>query len=151
MSRARVAAGLGAAAVALAAPIIMRWEGLSLTPYQDPIGLNTVCFGETHAEMRRYTVDECKGLLAASMQEHGAQIAGCLDESLPANQKAAALSFAYNVGAEKFCGSTFAKKLNARDPTACAELDRWVLAGGRPLPGLVKRRADERAMCEGRS
>ena len=151
MSRVRVAAGLGAAVLALATPIVMRWEGLSLSPYKDPIGLSTVCYGETHAEMRRYTEAECKALLAASIQEHGAQIVGCLDEGLPVNQKAAALSFAYNVGAEKFCGSTFARKLNARDPTACAELDRWVLAGGKPLAGLVKRRADERAMCEGRS
>lgn len=151
MSKARVAVGLGAVAVALATPIVMRWEGLSLSPYKDPIGLTTVCYGDTHAQMRRYTADECKALLAASIQEHGAQIVGCMDEGLPANQKAAALSFAYNVGAAKFCSSTFAKKLNARDPSACAELDRWILAGGKPLPGLVKRRADERAMCEGRA
>lgn len=32
-----------------------------------------------------------------------------------------------------------------------AELSRWVYAGGRKLQGLVKRRAAERAMCEGRA
>ena len=34
---------------------------------------------------------------------------------------------------------------------ACKELDRWVYAKGIKLNGLVKRRAAERAMCEGRS
>ena len=35
-------------------------------------------------------------------------------------------------------------------PAACAELERWVYAKGIKLRGLVKRRAAERAMCEGR-
>ena len=64
-------------------------------------------------------------------------------------QKAAFLSFAFNVGAQKFCGSTLVKKANQGDmPGACAELSRWTYAGGRELPGLVKRRAAERALCE---
>lgn len=150
MSKARIAAGLGAAAVALAAPVVMHFEGLSLTPYKDPVGIPTVCFGETHAEMRSYTQAECRAMLVASLESHGQDIAACLPQDLPDHQKAAALSFGYNVGAEKLCGSTFAAKLRARDPSACAELSRWVYAGGKQLPGLVKRRAAERAMCEGK-
>jgi hypothetical protein len=32
---------------------------------------------------------------------------------------------------------------------ACAELSRWTYAGGKQLPGLVRRRAAERQLCEG--
>jgi lysozyme len=141
---------IGAAVIALAAPVVMHFEGLVTKPYLDPIGIPTVCYGETHAVMRNYTPAECQALLVDSMAEHGAQIAPCLPEALPDNKKAAALSFAYNVGSGAFCGSTFARKLKAGDPTACAELSRWVLAGGKELPGLVRRRAAERALCEGR-
>jgi GH24 family phage-related lysozyme (muramidase) len=42
-----------------------------------------------------------------------------------------------------------ARKANAGDmPGACAELSRWTRAGGNELPGLVKRRAAERELCE---
>jgi lysozyme len=71
---------------------------------------------------------------------------------LPEHVQAASVSFAYNVGAQAFCGSTMARKLRAGDmPGACAELSRWVYAKGELLPGLVRRRAAERAMCEGRA
>ena len=56
---------------------------------------------------------------------------------------------AFNVGNARFCSSTLARKANAGDMAgACAELSRWTYAGGKPLPGLVKRRATERAICE---
>lgn len=150
MSKGKVAAGLGAVVVALAAPLVMRFEGLQTKPYLDPIGLKTVCYGETHAPMRTYTPAECEAMLMESLELHGSDIAACLPAGLPDNQKAAALSFAYNVGAAKACASTFAAKLRAGDPTACAELSRWVYADGKVLQGLVKRRAAERALCEGK-
>ena len=150
MAKARIAAGLGAVAIGLAVPLVMNFEGLKTSPYLDPVGIPTVCFGEIHAEMRSYTPAECKAMLLDSLEAHGQDIARCLPQDLPDHQKAAALSFGYNVGAEKLCGSTFAAKLRARDPTACAELSRWVYAGGKQFPGLVKRRASERALCEGR-
>jgi len=152
MTKAKIAAGLGAAVVMLAAPLVAHWEGLSLTPYRDPVGILTVCYGETHAEMRRYTQQECQLMLQESLAAHGVAITPCLPDGLPAHVQAASLSFAYNVGASAFCGSTMARKLKAGDiPGACAELSRWVYAKGQLLPGLVKRRAAERAMCEGRA
>ncbi|MFG6915415.1 glycoside hydrolase family protein, partial [Burkholderia pseudomallei] len=71
-------------------------------------------------------------------------------------QLAAAVSFAYNVGARAYCNSTTAKRFNAGDLRgACRAINeaddgrpQWVTARGREMPGLVKRRADERAICE---
>jgi lysozyme len=45
-------------------------------------------------------------------------------------------------------GSTLARKENAGDvPGACDELLRWTKAKGVTLPGLVKRREQERELC----
>ncbi|WP_442854891.1 glycoside hydrolase family protein, partial [Burkholderia sp. BDU5] len=62
----------------------------------------------------------------------------------------------YNVGPAAYCGSTTAKRFSAGDwRGACRALNesdsgrpQWVTAGGRVLPGLVKWRAEERAICE---
>jgi lysozyme len=63
----------------------------------------------------------------------------------------AVISWAFNIGSGAACKSTLVRKLKAEDYAgACAELDRWVYFQGRVLPGLVKRRAEERALCEGR-
>lgn len=145
-------AGMAAGVLALAIPVVAMWEGLSLTPYRDPVGILTVCYGETAGEMREFTPAECKAKLRESLAAHGAAIAQCLPAGLPEHVQAASLSFAYNVGASAFCGSTMRRKLDAGDLAgACAELSRWVYAKGQKLPGLVNRRAHERAMCEGRA
>jgi len=53
--------------------------------------------------------------------------------------------------ARQLAGSTLLRLVNAKDPAAAAQFDRWTKAGGVVLAGLVKRRASERAMFEGRS
>ena len=147
MNKVKITAGV----IALALPVVMFFEGLVTKPTPDPIGIVSVCYGETMAEMRTYTPAECRGLLIQSLQKHGAGITPCLPARLPEHVLAATLSFAYNVGVSAFCGSTMARKLKAGDvPGACAELSRWTYAGGKQLPGLIKRRATERALCEGR-
>lgn len=65
------------------------------------------------------------------------------------HQIAALISFAYNVGTGALADSTLLRKLRAKDVAgAAAEFDRWNKAGGHVLPGLVKRRAAERALFE---
>jgi lysozyme len=64
--------------------------------------------------------------------------------SVPTTQKQfdALVSFHYNTGA--IGKATLTRKHKAGDYAgARAEFGKWVNAGGRPLPGLVKRRADE--------
>jgi lysozyme len=83
----------------------------------------------------------------------------CVRVPLHQHEYDAFLSFAYNVGAGKFCGSTMVTQLNAGDYAgACAQFDRWVFFRGKDCrdpanrcSGLVNRRADERAKCEGKS
>lgn len=145
------AVGASAAVLALAATFIPPHEGTILRGYRDPIGVVTSCIGHTKTAVlgRTYTPEECQRLFREDLLEHADAIAPCLTRPLPVETHAAFLSFAFNVGARRFCESSLARKANAGDlGGACAELSRWVLAGGKKLPGLVKRRADERALCE---
>lgn len=150
-SRIALTAKIGAGATALAIPLVMLYEGTVLQSYRDPIGIVTACVGHTGPELRmgqRYTRQQCEDMLYGDLLKH-AQALDCIKQPMTDGQKAAFLSFAFNVGNKAFCDSTLARKANAGDmPGACAELSRWTRAGGRDLPGLVKRRAAERELCE---
>jgi lysozyme len=149
---ARAAAVMGAAA--LATPLIAQFEGYEPVGYADPAPgrFETVCFGHRQDGVlgKRFSDEACLKMLADDAVRHGLAIDGCLEGvDLAPETRAAFTAFAFNVGAEKFCVSTLAAKVRAGDLAgACAELSRWTLAGGKPLPGLIRRRAAERALCE---
>lgn len=152
-AKAKLAAKLSAAVVALAVPVILVSEGTVLHGYRDPIGIVTACTGHTgpDAQMRAYTKAECEELLYSDLAKH-ADALGCIRRPMKPHEQAAFLSFAFNVGNHAFCLSTLVMKANTGDMAgACAELSRWTMAGGKVHPGLVKRRAAERALCEGMS
>ncbi|WP_343735347.1 lysozyme [Acidovorax sp.] len=150
--RQKLAAKIGAGAIALAVPLVAHFEGYVPWVYRDPIGRLAACYGHDDQTMtpgKRFTAAECQAMLDEDLLKHAAAL-DCIKRPLTDGQKAAFLSFAFNVGTNAFCGSTLARKANAGDMAgACAELSRWTLAGGKELPGLVRRRAAERAVCEG--
>ena len=76
----------------------------------------------------------------------------CVTAPMYQHEFAASVSLAYNIGVSAFCKSTIVKKFNAQDYSgACAGFSDWNKQGGRVLPGLAKRRDEERAICEGRA
>ena len=147
----KLIATIGGAAVVLAVPLVQKYEGTVLRSYRDPIGIITACTGHTGPELKMgqtFTRQHCEDMLYADLNKHAAAL-DCIKRPMTDGQKAAFLSFAFNVGNGAFCGSTLARKANAGDmPGACAELSRWTYAGGKQLPGLVRRRAAERQLCE---
>ena len=149
--RNKLAVKIGAGAVALCVPLVMYFEGTIQRVYRDPIGILTSCTGHTGPELRMgmvFTKQQCEQQLLADLLKHSEAL-DCIKVVMTDGQKAAFLSFAFNVGEGAFCGSTLARKANAGDMRgACAELSRWTLAGGKEMPGLVKRRAAERKVCE---
>lgn len=134
----------------LAIVAVAGFEGLRTTAYQDLVGIPTICFGHT-AEVKlgdTKTVDECKALLTDEVVEFGLDVSNRVTVPLSHEEQAAYTSFAYNVGAHAFGNSTLLRRLNAGERVAaCNELSRWVYARGVKLPGLVNRRAEERALC----
>lgn len=152
--RQKLAAKIGAGALALTVPLVVTFEGYVPWVHRDPIGRLAACYGHDDQNMtpgKRFTDAECQAMLDEDLLKHAAAL-DCIKRPLTDWQKAAFLSFAFNVGNSAFCGSTLVRKANAGDMAgACAELSRWTMAGGKELPGLVRRRAAERAMCEGKS
>lgn len=125
-------------------------EGLRQVAYRDPVGIPTICFGETKGVKLgdRKTPEECTGLLIDRLQEFGDGVRKCVGHDLPPPRKAAYTSLAYNIGVNAFCGSTLVRKERAGNPAgACAEILRWDKAKGVPLPGLKKRRGEEFELC----
>lgn len=152
-------AAVAVLALALAGGGLAKWEGDVRTPYKDPVGITTVCRGHTGSdiEQRRYSAAECdafdrKDLLAAS-----AAVDRCITGALTVGQRAALIDFAFNVGPGKvgwkdgLCvlksgtQPTIRRLFNAGQPLkACEEFPKWNL---QKLPGITKRRAEERRMC----
>ena len=147
----KLIAAIGTGAVALAVPLVAKYEGTVLRSYRDPVGIVTSCTGHTGPELKigqTYTRQQCEDMLYKDLAKHADALA-CVSQPLTDGQRAAFVSFAFNVGEGAFCGSTLVGKANAGDiDGACAELSRWTYAGGKQLPGLVKRRAAERQLCE---
>lgn len=146
MSRLKRNTTLAAVVVAM----VGGFEGLRTYAYKDPIGIPTICFGETRGVQMgdKATVAECKAMLAGRLVEFETGMMKCVKVPLPDPSFTAFLSFTYNVGTGAFCKSTLARKLNAGDLRgACNELSKWDKAAGIRLPGLTKRRQIERDLC----
>ena len=127
-------------------------EGYVGSTYLDAVGVPTIGFGETKNVKTGQKTDPVRALiqLNESIDEHAKGMILCIKVPLSQNEFDAYLSFTYNVGVGAFCRSTMVKKLNAMDyEGACKELLKWVYAGAKPLPGLVKRREQEYKQCLG--
>lgn len=149
--KARLAAKIGAAAAAVVVPFVAYHEGTVQRTYRDPIGVITACTGHVDASLRMgttYTKAQCDEMLYSDLLKHADDL-DCVTAPLTDNQKAALLSFTFNVGRGKFCGSSMVRMANAgAQPLEwCGELKRWVYAGGQKLPGLVNRRQAEYGLC----
>jgi lysozyme len=140
-----------AGSLAMATALVSHFEGRSLVAYIDPVGIPTICYGSTAGVKlgQTKTPEECTALLAGELGQACASVDKLVRVQLPPARRAALCSFVYNAGANAFATSTMLRKLNAGDTRgACAQLDRWVYAGGKQLGGLVKRRQAERELCE---
>ncbi|MCY1239796.1 Lysozyme RrrD [compost metagenome] len=150
-AKTKLIAKIGAVAAASAVSLVAYFEGYVPRVYVDPVGRLAACYGHDDQTLKlgtTYTRAQCETMLADDLAKH-AEALNCIKTPMTDGQKAAFVSFAYNVGVQGFCGSTLVRKANAGDMAgACAELSRWVMAGGKKLPGLVSRRAAERELCE---
>lgn len=143
----RVIAGLG-----IAGGLIAGFESYRAQPYRDSAGLPTVCIGHLDPDLdmsQIHTEAECRALFREDLAIAEAAVSASVRVPLTENQRAALVSFVFNVGAGAFQRSTLLRKLNAGDYEGAArEFDRWTNSGGQRVQGLVNRRAQERALFE---
>ncbi len=138
--------------VLIAFPIVKQSEGLRTAAYLDPVGIPTICFGETlNVRMgQKKTTKECEEMLMRRLSWFLDEMRSCTKPALPAETEAAFLSFAYNLGTGVYCENIARKRLNQGKYTeACNALLLYTKAGNprRTLPGLVTRRKEEHALC----
>lgn len=147
--RKRLAAIVGTGAVAGLIAVVAQWEGKETDPYRDLVGVWTVCYGETRVEMRRYSDAECEDMLADGLADFAGPVLARNPELKGHDpQLIAAVSLSYNIGIGAYRKSTVARKFSAGDwRGACDAFLRWNKAGGRPVPGLTRRRQAERQIC----
>lgn len=135
---------------ALGVALIKQFEGLRTCAYLDAAGIWTIGYGHTGEEVRsgvRIDAAQADGLLHQDLRAAEEAVRALVTTPLAQASFDALVSFVFNVGANAFAGSTLLRKLNAGDAEgAAAEFERWRYAGGRILPGLLRRRIAERTL-----
>ena len=129
--------------------LIKSYESLSLKAYRDSGGVPTIGWGSTRGVKggMKITPEQAEQRLLEDVADAEATVNKRVTVPMAQHQFDALVSFVFNVGGGAFRKSTLLEKLNLADYSGAAnELSRWVKANGRVLPGLVKRRAAERAL-----
>ncbi len=138
--------------------LIKAAESLRLKAYLCPAGVWTIGYGHTGDVKRgdQITEHQADAILSVDLDRFERDVA-LLTQGITLNENefSALVSFAFNVGsdidddtkAEGLGDSTLLRKLRAGDRAgAAAEFLKWTHANGGVMPGLVKRRAAERAL-----
>lgn len=131
--------------------LIKKWEGCSLTPYKCVAGVWTIGYGETSKkDMGPITQERADELLRLRVLNLEIAIERLVSVKLSKGEKAALISFAFNVGVGALSKSTLLRCLNAgMRGQAADEFLKWNKAGGKELKGLTNRRQEERAVFLG--
>ena len=133
-----------------AVELIKRFEGFRSAAYRDPVGVWTIGWGTTAGVFSGQicTQAQATAWLYADVDRCAERIRRFVDVPLTDNQLCALISLSYNIGLGALQYSTLLKQLNAGKPKAevAANFGEWDHAGGRVLPGLVRRREAEREL-----
>lgn len=163
---------LGVAGAHVAVSVTGGEEGKRNAPYMDGIGaraIATVCYGETHVQMRRYTDAECLDMLADRLVEVYGQLAAAVPGfgGIGVGPRVALLDYTYNRGIGAVSRASGPKDppnvlalYRARDPAMCDAFAKWgvVKRGGAWVDcrvrangcyGIYARRLRERDICKG--
>lgn len=130
-----------------------RFEGCSLTAYQDMVGVWTIGYGHTGRDVipgLTITQDQAEALLSSDIAGAVAYVNQVVTTALQQNQFDALVDFVFNLGRAAFGGSTMLKQLNAGNfAVAATQFVLWDHAGGQVVRGLLLRRQAEQEMFQG--
>lgn len=129
--------------------LIKSFEGLRLLAYRDAVGVWTIGYGATRGVKAGMSVtkEQAERMLLNDVQRFEPEVERLVQVPLTGNQWDALVSFTYNLGAANLESSTLLRLLNRGDYSGAAgQFPRWNKAGGKVLPGLVRRREAERVL-----
>jgi GH24 family phage-related lysozyme (muramidase) len=128
---------------------IKSFEGFRSMPYQDVVGKWTVGYGHLMVagdglvQGSPITMGQATTLIKQDLHTAEEAVNSCGVE-LTQNEFDALVSFTYNLGVGAFQRSTLLKLLKAdRKNEAAVEFPKWAMAGGKEVPGILKRRHAE--------
>ncbi len=133
--------------------LIRAFEGFSPMVYVCPAGFPTIGYGHVVQAGERFetplSLEEGDALLGKDLPRYESAVCRLVDMPLADLCFDALVSFTFNLGEGALAASTLRRLANAgRVIDVGPQFDRWVFAGARKLPGLVRRRAAERALWE---
>lgn len=101
-------------------------------------------------EFATITRDEARTVLEDELADYAEEVDAAIEPFVASqNEFDACVSLAYNIGTRAFRESTLARKLREGNPFAAAdEFQKWHRAGGRIVPGLLRRREAELRIFE---
>jgi len=133
---------------AIARRLVKNTESLSLTPYMDQGGTWHVGYGHklpgkpSYDHISQYQATQ---FLNGDIREAANAVDRYVKVPLTPYQRAALISFTFNLGADALKRSTLLKDVNARKMQAAAtEFHRWVYVNGQRSSGLATRREAEK-------
>ena len=126
--------------------IVKHFESLNLKAYKCPAGVWTIGWGHTQWVGAGMVITEsvAEELLDKDLELAINSVNSLVKVDLMQHQFDALVSLVFNIGHGNFSKSTMLKLLNERDYLGAAnEFAKWRMAGGKVMPGLVRRRAAE--------
>ncbi len=129
--------------------LIKRWEGFRDKAYLCPGNVWTIGYGHTKNVRAGMCISKAQAeeLLKEDLKYFENAVRQLSKVELTQGQFDALVSFTFNVGVYAFKKSTLLRLVNQGDFLGAAEqVDRWVYANKKKLPGLVKRRAEEKQL-----
>jgi lysozyme len=134
--------------------LIKQWEGFRAKAYRCPAGVWTIGFGHTSMAgkpdvKQGMVISKAEGerVLLNDLKVYEAGVRSAIKVNLTPNQYSACVSLCYNIGVGAFRRSSVARFCNRGQwKNAADAFALWNKAGGRVLPGLVRRRAAEAAL-----
>lgn len=129
------------------------FEGLRLRTYTDVAGIRTIGYGHVGPEAIEgceITEEQADRILRSDLGSAIKCVNDAVRVSLTQGQFDALVDFCFNTGRGNFLGSSLLRLVNRDEfSNAAAQFGLWVHAGGRVIPGLVRRRAAEAALFAG--
>lgn len=129
-----------------------RFEGLKLAAYQDQVGRWTIGYGHTSLAVHGgliITQEQADQLLLSDLAAAITCVNHSVTSQISQNQFDALVDFVFNLGCTSLLLSTLLRMTNASEFTPAAkEFLRWDHAGGKVVPGLLKRRQAEMTLYQ---